>query len=193
MPRPTVAFPRVLSLKRSGEPPRAVASRHGRWVCARGGARAAYYARPLLGRRDGDIAPYRHYTRALRPHPSPRSHGCVPRRATLVSRCGRARCLTATARGGSPPSRLAPRPPSCAPVPRCRSISLPRSITPSHRGAVPLRYGAMSPSRRRAIARGGSPPRCATLASRPHAALPRRAFSLVRPGGRTRCLPATTR
>ena len=39
-------------------------------------------------------------SRAPRRAPLPRS--------TLVSRCGRARCLAATARGGSPPSRLAP-------------------------------------------------------------------------------------
>ena len=47
---------------------------------------AHHYARALPGRRDGDIAPYRHYTRVVRPRLAP------PRRI---------------ARGGSPPRCVA--------------------------------------------------------------------------------------
>ncbi len=68
-------------------------------------ARAAIYPRALPGRRDGDIAPYRHYAPFPRLPPF-RPIAC----STLVSRCGRARCLAAPgsrrracARGGSIP------------------------------------------------------------------------------------------
>ena len=71
--------------------------------------RTAHYTRALPGRRDGDIAPYRHYAPSRTPRPRPRAPpSCPRRRAPLVRLGGRARCLAATARGGSPPSRLAP-------------------------------------------------------------------------------------
>ena len=49
------------------------------------------------------------FPRTLAPSPrsTPAPRPC-PARTLAVPRCGRARCLAATARGGSPPSRLAP-------------------------------------------------------------------------------------
>ena len=58
----------------SGLPTRAAApsARCAAWHCAKNSYRAithAIFARALPGRRDGDIAPYRHYTRNIRTPP----------------------------------------------------------------------------------------------------------------------------
>ena len=108
----------------------------------------ATVARALPGRRDRDIAPYRHYTREWHPAPSPAPRCRAPppcsvavhlRRATLVSRYGRARCphraaaphgaVRGLASRASLPGPVIARP-CCAPLPRTPP---PRTPPPRHR------------------------------------------------------------
>ncbi len=122
---------------------------------------ALHHTRALLGRRDEDIAPYRHYTREIRMHypsriapwygfviPAPRPCPIAPPRPMDAlprpSRTTRS-CPVAVGRDVpiAPPTR-APR--RATPVSRCRALSLPRSITPAHYSG-----GAMRTSRPTAI------------------------------------------
>ena len=101
----------------------------------------AIVARALPGRRDGDIAPYRHYTREWHPAPSlaPRCRAPHPRPVAVRPSPTPAHCpwrlatpggayLAATARGGSPPSRLAPHCGWGHRIP-CRIIAICRNKT----------------------------------------------------------------
>ena len=73
-------------------------------------------------------------------------HACF----TLVPRCGRARCLAATASGGSPPSQLVPPrclacPPRCAPSPCAAWYPAPFPRGMAVRPVVLARYAAPPP------------------------------------------------
>ena len=85
--------------------------------------------RAMARRRDGDIAPYRHYTRM----------GCAAITPAFFARALPTRITHA--RGGSPPSPTAITLAKFAP--HYRTPFTPSSAPPVSRGAVPLRYGAM--------------------------------------------------
>ena len=125
---------------------RRATARCAAWHPASPGAHATV-ARALPGRRDRDIAPYRHYTREWHPAPSPAPRCRAPppcsvsvhlRRATLVSRCGRARCphraaaphgvVRGLASRASLPGPVIARP-CCALLPRTPP---PRTSPPCH-------------------------------------------------------------
>ncbi len=103
---------------RGGSPPRCAAlhpAYHAHPVGLPRLCRPHHYTRALPGRRDGDIAPYRHYTRdnrTLCPRPVPRPVARFSITPTHFPRC--------IARGGSPPRAA-----------RCRPPGLPARALPS--------------------------------------------------------------
>ena len=130
------------AVARGGSPPRCTAWQvaHAESFACRGSVRGTCAARPR-NRHDGDIEPYRHYTRSI-PPPLPRST-LVSRHA---SRLAPPRCI---ARGGSPPQCVAWHPALHArPVVRTASRA-PRNRFPP----APLRAPRRPPVFRRCVLR----------------------------------------
>ena len=124
--------------------------RHRPWGLPTLPARAAITHGALPGRRDGDIAPYRHYTRAFSP-----PHPAIPFRPRPVA-----------ARTAHVPRVVRTHPPKnlCAPIHPAQKLFVPLCVKTSCSTAMPMAHAARGlhtryshAGCRRATARGGSP------------------------------------